>query len=85
MSYIGDSRIGSETNIGAGSITCNFDGYKKNKTIIGSNCFIGSNTSLIAPLNIGDHSVIGAGTVLKENVGKKTIVFRQSKVIKKNK
>lgn len=85
LSYIGDSRIGSETNIGAGSITCNFDGYKKNKTTIGSNCFIGSNTSLIAPLNIGDYSVIGAGTVLKENVGKKTIVFRQSKVIKKNK
>ncbi len=85
LSYIGDSEIGSQTNIGAGSITCNFDGKKKNETIIGNDCFIGSNTSLIAPLNIGDNSVIGAGTVLKEDIAKKTIVFRKSKVIKKNK
>ena len=85
LSYVGDSQIGSQTNIGAGSITCNYDGKKKNETIIGKNCFIGSNTSLIAPLNIGDNSVIGAGTVLKENIDKKTIVFRKSKVIKKNK
>lgn len=68
LSYIGDSKIGKNTNIGAGTITCNYDGYKKHQTSIGNNVFIGSNSSLIAPINIGDNSVIGAGSVITKEV-----------------
>ena len=84
LSYIGDATIGNNTNIGAGSITCNYDGIRKNNTKIGNNCFIGSNTSLIAPLTIGDNSIIGAGSVVKKNVPKETTIFRKSELIKKN-
>ena len=83
LSYIGDALIGKNTNVGAGCITCNFDGFKKNPTVIGDHCFIGSNTSLIAPVSIGDNAVIGAGTVIKKNVPPKTTIFRKSTVIKK--
>ena len=83
LSYIGDALVGKNSNVGAGCITCNFDGLNKNPTFIGDNCFIGSNTSLIAPVSIGDNAVIGAGTVLKENVPPKTTIFRKSMVIKK--
>jgi len=61
LSYIGDSIIGSSANIGAGTITCNYDGVKKNKTVIGDNSFVGSNSSLVAPVKIGRNSTIGAG------------------------
>lgn len=67
LSYIGDSQIGSHVNIGAGTITCNYDGINKNKTIIGNNAFIGSNTALIAPISIGHDATIGAGSTLTRN------------------
>jgi bifunctional UDP-N-acetylglucosamine pyrophosphorylase / glucosamine-1-phosphate N-acetyltransferase len=71
LSYLGDAQIGQETNIGAGTITCNFDGEKKNETIIGSNAFIGSNSSLVAPLSIGDGALTGAGSVVTRDVAPK--------------
>ena len=83
LSYIGDASIGKNTNIGAGTITCNYDGKTKNKTIIGENCFIGSNTSLIAPLEIEKQSIVGAGTVVKKDVSKGTTVFRKSELVRK--
>jgi bifunctional UDP-N-acetylglucosamine pyrophosphorylase/glucosamine-1-phosphate N-acetyltransferase len=68
LSYIGDAKIGSNTNIGAGTITCNYDGYNKYRTNIGSNVAVGANSSLIAPLEIGDDVIIGAGSVLSRNI-----------------
>ena len=68
LSYIGDAIIGTSANIGAGTITCNYDGVKKSKTIIGDNSFVGSNSSLIAPIKIGRNSTIGAGSVITKNV-----------------
>ena len=79
LSYIGDSEIGKNTNIGAGTITCNYDGVKKNKTIISDNVFIGSNSSLIAPINIEKNSIIGAGSVITKNVKKKSLALTRSK------
>ena len=68
LSYIGDTIIGSSANIGAGTITCNYDGVKKSKTLIGDNSFVGSNSSLVAPVKIGRNSTIGAGSVITQNV-----------------
>lgn len=68
LSYIGDTEIGTGTNIGAGTITCNYDGVKKNKTKIGSNCFIGSDTMLVAPVELEDNAVTGAGSVITQDV-----------------
>ena len=85
LSYVGDSEIGKMVNVGAGTITCNYDGLKKNKTYIGENCFIGSNTSLIAPIKIKKDSIIGAGTVVDKNIQEGTVVYRKSQLIKKNK
>lgn len=68
LTYIGDAEIGEEANIGAGTITCNYDGFNKNITKIGANCFVGSNSSLIAPVTLGDGSFIGSGSVISENV-----------------
>jgi bifunctional UDP-N-acetylglucosamine pyrophosphorylase/glucosamine-1-phosphate N-acetyltransferase len=68
FSYIGDAHIGAETNVGAGTITCNFDGEKKNHTEIGEGAFIGSDTMLVAPLKIGDHARTGAGSVVTKDV-----------------
>ena len=79
LSYIGDTVIGENVNIGAGTITCNFDGYKKYKTNIGSSTFIGSNTSLIAPLNIGDNSVVGAGSVITEDTPADSLSLSRAK------
>ena len=64
LSYIGDTTIGKRSNIGAGTITCNYDGYKKHKTKIGDHVFIGSNTALVAPVEIGDRAIVGAGSVI---------------------
>lgn len=85
LTYIGDSFVGLNTNIGAGTITCNYDGINKNKTKIGNNCFIGSNTSLIAPLSVGDNSIIGAGSVIKKNVSKSVIIYGKPSMIRRNK
>ena len=78
LTYIGDSEIGKSVNIGAGTITCNYDGVKKSKTKIKDNVFIGSNSSLIAPLTIEEGSVIGAGSAITKNVKKKTLALTRS-------
>jgi bifunctional UDP-N-acetylglucosamine pyrophosphorylase/glucosamine-1-phosphate N-acetyltransferase len=78
LSYIGDSDIGSEVNVGAGTITCNYDGVKKNKTKIKNNVFIGSNTSLVAPITIGENSTIGAGSVITKNVKNGSLTLTRS-------
>ena len=78
LTYIGDSDIGKSVNVGAGTITCNYDGTKKNKTIIKDNVFIGSNSSLVAPLTIEQDSVIGAGSVITKNVKKKSLALTRS-------
>ena len=85
LSYIGDASIGKNSNIGAGTITCNFDGVKKSKTKISDNVFIGSNSSLVAPINIEKDSTVGAGSVITKNVKKKTLALtRPSQVEIKN-
>ena len=78
LTYIGDSQIGKSVNIGAGTITCNYDGVKKNKTKIKDNVFIGSNSSLVAPLTIEENSVVGAGSVITKNVKKKSLALTRS-------
>ena len=85
LSYVGDTIIGKNTNIGAGTITCNYDGVKKNKTVIKDKVFIGSNTSLVAPITIGEKSVVGAGSVITRKVNKKSLaVTRANQVEIKN-
>ena len=78
LTYIGDSLIGKSVNIGAGTITCNYDGAKKSKTKIKNNVFIGSNSSLVAPLTIEQDSVVGAGSVITKNVRKKSLALTRS-------
>jgi len=85
LSYIGDSDIGTKVNIGAGTITCNYDGYKKNKTFIGNNSFIGSNCSLIAPIKIAKNVTIGAGSVVTKNVPSSSLAIERSKLLIKKK
>ena len=79
LSYIGDSEIGKSVNIGAGTITCNYDGVKKSKTKIKDKVFIGSNSSLVAPVTIDQESIIGAGSVITKNVKKKSLALTRSK------
>ncbi len=81
LTYIGDSEIGNSVNVGAGTITCNYDGVKKNKTKIKDNVFIGSNTSLIAPVKIDKDSIIGAGSVITKNVNKNSLALTRSSQI----
>jgi bifunctional UDP-N-acetylglucosamine pyrophosphorylase/glucosamine-1-phosphate N-acetyltransferase len=78
LSYIGDSEIGKSVNIGAGTITCNYDGFKKNKTKIKDKVFIGSNSSLVAPLTIEKESVVGAGSVITRSVKKKSLALTRT-------
>jgi bifunctional UDP-N-acetylglucosamine pyrophosphorylase/glucosamine-1-phosphate N-acetyltransferase len=78
LSYIGNASLGKNVNIGAGTITCNYDGVKKNKTIIKDNVFIGSNSSLIAPVTINEKSTVGAGSVIIKNVNKKSLALTRS-------
>ena len=81
LTYIGDSEIGKNVNVGAGTITCNYDGIKKSKTKIKDNVFIGSNTSLIAPVKIEKDSIIGAGSVITKNVNKNSSALTRSSQI----
>ena len=81
LSYVGDSHIGKSVNIGAGTITCNYDGIKKSKTFIKDKVFIGSNTSLVAPVTIGEKSVIGAGSVITKKVNKKSLALTRAKQV----
>ena len=78
LAYVRDSKIGKSVNIGAGTITCNYDGIKKSKTKIKDNVFIGSNSSLVAPLTIEKDSVVGAGSVITKNVNKKSLALTRS-------
>ena len=78
LSYIGDSQIGKAVNIGAGTITCNYDGVKKSKTNIKDKVFIGSNSSLVAPVTIEKESIVGAGSVITKNVTKKSLALTRS-------
>ena len=78
LSYIGDAEIGKDSNIGAGTITCNYDGVKKNKTIISDNVFIGSNSSLVAPVKIHKKSVVGAGSVITRDVKENSLALERS-------
>ena len=78
LSYIGDSDIGKSVNIGAGTITCNYDGVKKSKTRIKDKVFIGSNSSLVAPVTIDKESIVGAGSVITKNVQKKSLALTRS-------
>ena len=84
LSYIGDASLGKNVNIGAGTITCNYDGVKKNKTKIKDNVFIGSNTSLVAPITINEKSIVGAGSVITKSVRKKSLALTRSPQIEIN-
>jgi|TARA_Y100001970_G_scaffold47793_1_gene60498 bifunctional UDP-N-acetylglucosamine pyrophosphorylase/glucosamine-1-phosphate N-acetyltransferase len=81
LSYIGDSKIGKQVNIGAGTITCNYDGVKKSRTKIKDKVFIGSNSSLVAPITINENSVVGAGSVITRDVKKKSLALTRSKQV----
>jgi len=81
LSYVGDATVGKHVNIGAGTITCNYDGKKKNKTKILDGAFIGSNTSLVAPIKIGKKAVVGAGSALTKSVKNKSLALTRSKQI----
>jgi len=81
LSYVGDASVGKNVNIGAGTITCNYDGRKKNKTKISDGAFIGSNTSLVAPIKIGKKAVVGAGSALTKNVKNKSLSLTRANQI----
>ena len=79
LTYIGDATVGKKSNIGAGTITCNYDGLNKNKTKIMDKVFIGSNSSLVAPITINKDSIVGAGSVITKNVRKKSLALTRAK------
>jgi len=78
LTYIGDTLIGKSVNIGAGTITCNYNGIKKSRTKIKDNVFVGSNSSLVAPLTLEKNSIVGAGSVITKNVGRKSLALTRS-------
>ena len=78
LTYIGDTSIGKSVNVGAGTITCNYDGVKKHKTRIKDNVFIGSNSSLVAPITLAENSIVGAGSTITRNVSKKSLALTRS-------
>ena len=84
LSYIGDSTIGNNVNVGAGVVTANFDGVNKNKTSIGDGAFIGSNSSLIAPVNIGENSVVGASSCITDDVTDDSLSIARSRQVNKD-
>ena len=81
LSYIGDSKLGKKVNIGAGTITCNYDGLKKSKTTINDEVFVGSNSSLVAPITLEKKSIIGAGSVITKKVSKKALALTRTEQI----
>ena len=83
LAYIGDAEIGEKSNIGAGTVTCNYDGYNKYVTKIGKSVFIGSNSALIAPVNIGDKAFVGAGSIITKNVEPESLAVARNKQINK--
>lgn len=85
LSYMGDCEIGTGVNIGCGSITCNYDGVNKHKTIIGDDCFIGSNTNLVAPVTLGDNVLVAAGSTITEDVPSDSLaIARERQTVKKD-
>ena len=84
LSYIGDAHLGKNVNIGAGTITCNYDGVKKSKTNIKDKVFIGSNSSLVAPVTINENSIVGAGSAITKNVRKKSLALTRSSQVEIN-
>jgi bifunctional UDP-N-acetylglucosamine pyrophosphorylase/glucosamine-1-phosphate N-acetyltransferase len=83
LAYLGDSDVGEGVNIGAGTITCNYDGAAKHPTKIGAHCFVGSNSTLVAPLELGDESYIGAGSVITEDVAAGALALGRSRQVQK--
>jgi bifunctional UDP-N-acetylglucosamine pyrophosphorylase/glucosamine-1-phosphate N-acetyltransferase len=83
LAYLGDSEIGAEVNIGAGTITCNYDGIRKHKTIIGDDAFVGSNSTLVAPVELGAKSYIGAGSVITHPVPEDALAIGRSRQVDK--
>ena len=83
LSYIGDAEIGSKANIGAGTITCNYDGFSKFKTIIGANAFVGSNSSLVAPVSIGEGAYVGSGSVVTQDVSANALAVARGRQVEK--
>jgi bifunctional UDP-N-acetylglucosamine pyrophosphorylase/glucosamine-1-phosphate N-acetyltransferase len=79
LAYIGDASIGEETNIGAGTITCNYDGFAKHRTVVGANAFVGSNSTLVAPVTIGDGAMIAAGSVVNKDVPADAAAFGRAR------
>ena len=84
LSYVGDTQIGKSVNIGAGTITCNYDGVNKNKTKIKDNVFIGSNSSLVAPITVNKDSIVGAGSVITKSVKKRSLALTRSQQVEIN-
>lgn len=84
LSYVGDAEVGEKVNIGAGAITCNFDGHKKHRTIIGNEAFVGSNASLIAPLEIGEKAIIAAGSTINQDVPSNALALGRARMEIKN-
>ena len=83
LSYVGDAKIGKKVNVGAGTITCNYDGIKKSKTIIEDGVFVGSNSSLVAPIKLEKKSIVGAGSVITKKVSKNSLALTRSEQIEK--
>ena len=83
LTYIGDASIGPRANIGAGTITCNYDGFFKYRTVIGADAFIGSNSSLVAPVEIGDGAYVGSGSVVTKPVGADALAVARGKQMEK--
>ena len=79
LTYIGDADIGARSNIGAGTITCNYDGYFKHRTVIGEDVFVGSNTMLVAPITVGDNAMTGSGSVVTEDIPADTLALGRAK------
>ena len=78
LSYIGDAQVGARANIGAGTITCNYDGFRKYRTVIGAGAFIGSNTALVAPVTVGEGAIVGAGSVITRDVEADSLAIERS-------
>jgi bifunctional UDP-N-acetylglucosamine pyrophosphorylase/glucosamine-1-phosphate N-acetyltransferase len=83
LSYIGDAEIGARTNIGAGTITCNYDGFNKHRTTIGEDVFIGSNTALVAPVTVGDGAIVAAGSVITSDVSPDALSIARGRQVDK--
>jgi bifunctional UDP-N-acetylglucosamine pyrophosphorylase/glucosamine-1-phosphate N-acetyltransferase len=78
LTYLGDATVGARANIGAGTVTCNYDGYDKHPTVIGEGAFIGSDTMLVAPVEIGEHAITGAGSVITRDVADGALALERS-------